>query len=82
MTNSIGSTNRPLYAHTSRNGGEWEHLEVHLKNVSDLCAKFLAPIGQRETGTLLGLVHDLGKADEMFQQVLYGQRSRVNHPSL
>ena len=79
MTNSKEFTNRPLYAHSSRNGGEWERLEEHLKNVSGLCAEFLTPIGQRETGTLLGLVHDLGKADEMFQQVLCGQRSRVNH---
>jgi len=79
MTNSKGFINRPLYAHTSRNGGEWERLEAHLKNVSGLCADFLAPIGQRETGALLGLVHDLGKADELFQQVLRGQSSRVNH---
>ena len=28
---------------------------------------------------MLGLVHDLGKADEQFQQVLRGQSSRVNH---
>ena len=79
MTNSYEFTNKALYAHTSRYGGEWERLEAHLKNVSGLCAEFLAPIEQRETGALLGLVHDLGKADELFQQVLRGQRTRVNH---
>jgi len=79
MNNSKESASRPLYAHTSRNGGEWERLEAHLKNVSGLCAEFLAPVEQRETGALLGLVHDLGKADEQFQQVLRGQRTRVNH---
>ena len=79
MTNSKGFTNKLLYAHTSRNGGEWEHLETHLKRVSELCAEFLTPIEQQETGALLGLIHDLGKADDLFQQVLRGQRSRVNH---
>ena len=79
MINPKGLQNAPLYAHTARNGREWEHLETHLKRVSELCAEFLAPIEQRETGTLLGLVHDLGKADDLFQQVLHGQATRVNH---
>ena len=68
-----------LYAHTARRGGDDERLETHLKETSARCAEYLSPMGQGRTGALMGLIHDLGKADPLFQQVLRGERQRVNH---
>lgn len=69
---------RPL-AHTSNGSGEGEPLTLHLDRTSRLCGEFLAPVRQVGTGRLLGLLHDIGKRDELFQQVLRGERQRVNH---
>ena len=74
-----GKMKMTIYAHTARDGGEWEPLPAHLAGTAALCGRFLEPIGQARTGELLGYMHDLGKADAMFQEVLRGERQRVNH---
>ena len=64
----------PAYAHTKTDAAgkslpesEWEPLEDHLREVSDLAAKFAAAFGASEWGRLAGRWHDLGKYSREFQ---------------
>jgi CRISPR-associated helicase Cas3/CRISPR-associated endonuclease Cas3-HD len=67
------------YAHTAEdaNGtplpelsGQWQRLDEHLRNVANLAARFAASFGASEEARLAGLLHDLGKYSERFQQRL------------
>lgn len=57
------------YAHTPVNG-QWHDLLDHLKSVAELAAEFGKPFGAEDVCRVLGLAHDLGKADERFQEYL------------
>jgi CRISPR-associated endonuclease/helicase Cas3 len=56
------------YAHTPGKEGTWHDLEEHLKSVAELAANFAAKFNARELGKLVGLLHDLGKFNNQFQQ--------------
>jgi len=71
------------YAHTaedengkqlSESSGSWQPLRDHLLNVAKLAAEFAAPFGASEEARLAGLLHDLGKYRDEFQEYLRGQR--------
>lgn len=47
--------------------------------VSELASRFANAFGAQEAGRALGLLHDLGKNDVLFQEVLAHQRCHVNH---
>jgi len=66
-----------FFAHTAEDESgnrlpqsHWQPLATHLRNVSELAAKFAAPFGAREEALIAGLLHDLGKYSERFQQRL------------
>ncbi|MCX6972244.1 MAG: CRISPR-associated helicase Cas3' [Verrucomicrobia bacterium] len=70
-----------FYAHTAEdeNGkrlpkSEWQLLKHHLRNVSDLAAKFADPFGASEDARVAGLLHDLGKYRNEFQEYLRNER--------
>lgn len=67
------------YARSANASGEKEPLRHHAKRASELCGEFLRPIGYAEIGTILGGLHDFGKASERFAEVLEGRRVHVNH---
>lgn len=68
-----------FYARSANALGEKETLEHHTQRVSQLCGKFLKPIGFEEIGKILGGFHDFGKTSERFAEVLAGKRVHVNH---
>jgi CRISPR-associated endonuclease/helicase Cas3 len=70
------------YAHTAEksdgtpdpNESRWQPLRDHLVNVATRAAQFAAPFGASEEARLAGLLHDLGKYRDEFQEYLRGQR--------
>lgn len=59
-----------------------QSLESHLFNTAKLAAKIGAKINQQNITFLLGLFHDLGKADRLFQTKLkVNPEKKVNHSS-
>ena len=70
------------YAHTAENAtGErdpnrsrWQPLSEHLRNVACSTRGFAKPLGFADVAELAGLVHDLGKYSEAFQEYLAGDR--------
>lgn len=67
------------YARSANVSGEKETLGSHVQRASELCGEFLRPIGYSEIGSILGGLHDFGKASEKFAEVLEGKRVHVNH---
>ena len=67
------------YARSANASGEKETLGHHAQRASKLCGEFLKPIDYAEIGTVLGGLHDFGKASERFAEVLEGKRVHVNH---
>jgi len=58
-------------------------LEDHLEGTAELASAFLSKVGLAETGRLLGLLHDLGKATYVFNQYITGRsdasRGEIDH---
>lgn len=67
------------YARSANASGEKETLGHHAQRAGNLCSEFLKPIGYAEIGSVLGGLHDFGKASERFAEVLEGKRVHVNH---
>lgn len=63
---------RHFYAHTRPGCAEasWEPLDVHLREVSELSARFAESFGGADIARLAGLWHDLGKYRDEFQRYL------------
>ncbi|MCM8748659.1 CRISPR-associated helicase Cas3' [Thermomicrobiaceae bacterium CFH 74404] len=73
-----------LYAHTPNAAGHWDLLHEHLRRVAERAAEFARPFGGEAIAYLLGIFHDLGKANPAFQEYLREaaagrQRNSVPH---
>lgn len=67
-------------AHSAAGVGKWHSLKDHLVAVAELAAEFASVFGAREEAHLAGLLHDLGKYGDLFQQRLYNPRiTGVDH---
>lgn len=72
----------PYYAHVSQNSvGEpvYQTVAEHLTGTAALCRKFAAEFGAGADGELAGLLHDLGKCTEGFQNRLLNNGAVVDH---
>jgi CRISPR-associated endonuclease/helicase Cas3 len=74
-------------AHT-KNGKEFTSEEetqllcTHLLNVSEYARKFASAFDAEEVGSLIGLVHDLGKYQPGFQDRIRGVQRKIDHATL
>jgi CRISPR-associated endonuclease Cas3-HD len=80
-----------FYAHTATlpdgtndpNTEHWQLLSDHLRKVADLAEEFADPFGMAAEAKLAGLLHDLGKYSNRFQQRLRDPRIHgINHWSV
>jgi len=58
------------YAHTiegCKDKKKWQKLKSHLTNTADKASNFAEPIGLAKTAYIAGLMHDLGKYSDEFQ---------------
>ena len=69
------------YAHSgdSEDREHWHRLSEHLEDTGARAAGFLDAVGGAEFAKVAGLLHDLGKYTQGFQNRLSGGRKRVNH---
>lgn len=71
-----------FYAHSTlkRDRSDWQFLQIHSWNVGDMASGFAAVFGAQELARVQGLLHDLGKYGEYFQNVrLEGRGLPVDH---
>lgn len=69
------------YAHSLENASEdkWQPLREHLENTGEMAAEFAKSIGAESFALTAGLLHDIGKYSEEFQERLRGSSHRVDH---
>jgi CRISPR-associated endonuclease/helicase Cas3 len=67
-----------LIAHWRKNDNCPQFLEEHLQKTSRLARNFAAKIGLSEIGTIVGLVHDFGKAGGKFQHYLRSKEGLIS----
>mgnify|MGYP001561188403 CR=1 FL=1 len=65
-------------AHCREKYGEKQSLVDHLEEVSKKAGEFASKIGLKEQGELIGLLHDLGKASQEFQQYIKSAVGLIN----
>ena len=70
-----------FFAHSTQNQdqSDWQSLQEHLSQVAELAGRFAEQFGSRPLGHTAGLLHDVGKYCQPFQQKLQGQPLRVDH---
>ncbi|MEB3104008.1 CRISPR-associated helicase Cas3' [Ferviditalea candida] len=66
------------YAH-SNDSNQFQLLKDHLFGVAELCKRNAEIFGAGDLGYLAGLLHDVGKYSNEFQQRIRGSQIRVDH---
>lgn len=70
--------NADYIAHCREKDGEIQTLVNHLQGVSKKTGEFTSKIGLKEQGELLGLLHDIGKASQEFEQYIKSSVGLIN----
>lgn len=70
-------------AHIRTETGDIQTLEDHLNGTAELCEQFAGELGVTYVGRVLGLLHDLGKASQDFNDYIMGigdhSRGEIDH---
>jgi CRISPR-associated endonuclease/helicase Cas3 len=74
----VKDVKQKLFAHIREKDKERQSLMEHLMVVSKLSGQFASKIGLKETGEIIGLLHDFGKASEQFQNYLLSGTGVIN----
>lgn len=70
------------YAHSSEIPDKpWQTIAEHLNNTAEKAKEYASGFNAGEFGYTCGILHDLGKYSEEFQQKLQGKCIRVDHSS-
>jgi CRISPR-associated endonuclease/helicase Cas3 len=72
---------KQFIAHLRKKDKEPQYLSDHLNEVSKLAGQFADKIGLKESGEILGLLHDLGKASKEFQDYIQSATGLINPDS-
>ncbi len=67
------------WAHISEDGLRSQPLSEHLMETADLAERFADVFHSGDWGYFCGLLHDIGKYSEEFQQRIQGKNIRVDH---
>lgn len=67
------------YAHSGNGVGLWHPLRRHLQDVSQLASEFAQNFPWQDEAALAGMLHDLGKYGDRFQDRLHGKDSGLDH---
>ena len=70
--------NADYIAHRREKDGEIQSLSKHLKEVSDQAGKFALKVGLKDQGEIIGLLHDIGKASQEFEQYIKSAVKLIN----
>ncbi|MCQ3947466.1 MAG: CRISPR-associated helicase/endonuclease Cas3 [Anaerolineae bacterium] len=76
----VANVNEPedeLIAHIRKDDKE-QKLRNHLTEASQLAEGFAAKVGLSEIGKIMGLLHDFGKASNLFQGYLRSKQGKIN----
>ncbi len=65
-------------AHRRKKDGECQPLWTHLIEVSEIAGRLAKKIGLTESGNLIGMVHDLGKASHEFDKYIKSGTGLIN----
>ena len=69
---------KKCFAHTARHQEDWEPLKTHLLNVAVRARQFASAFGAGVEGFSAGLIHDLGKYGERFQERLLNHEESID----
>jgi CRISPR-associated helicase Cas3/CRISPR-associated endonuclease Cas3-HD len=68
------------YAHSSDNPEQsWQEIIDHSRNTAIIAANYSSKFNAKEFGYICGLLHDIGKYSQEFQNKLKGETIRVDH---
>jgi len=70
--------NAGYMAHGREKDGEIQSLVDHLEEVSKKAGQFASKVGLKEQGELIGLLHDIGKASQEFEQYIKSAVGLIN----
>ncbi|MBI4690168.1 MAG: CRISPR-associated helicase Cas3' [Nitrospirae bacterium] len=70
--------NSEYVAHRREKDGEIQNLIDHLQEVSKITGEFAAKVGMKEQGEVIGLLHDIGKASQEFQEYIKSRVGLIN----
>ncbi len=74
--------NELFFAHSKGASGNWQTMQEHVSHVSAMAAEFADAFGCADEARIAGVLHDIGKYSELFQDRLHGHGKGLDHWSM